>query len=199
VGVRPLATGGELGHVLEQARGDRGLHDRDDVVVVTPPAAMTTGQRDYLINMWVEDRGVPANTAKVVLTKVWLRTTKDQASAMIDRAKAARQGVKAHSSKAEEGFFELGDRVVMVQKGVQSDNLYAKLLRVDSGLEKGFEWVYTPGLVTETIGAKPLTRERAAELGQELKLYGYCFKCGRRLTDEESKDRGIGRICWEKI
>lgn len=161
---------------------------------------MTTGQRDFLLSMWAE-RGVPANTAKVVLTKVWLRSTKEQASAMIDRAKDAAKASKdkARSASAQEGFYELGDRVVKVQKGTTTGNLYAKLLRVDPDLEKGFEWVYTPGLVAETIGAKPLSRERAAELGQDLRLYGYCFKCGLKLTDEESIERGIGRICWDKM
>lgn len=167
--------------------------------VVAWKERMSGKQRDLLIKLWVE-RGVNENTAAVVMTKTWLKTTKDQASKMIDRAFAAgKKQTATVKAKAEEGFYEVGDKVIKVQRGVTSGNLFAKLLVVDPELAKGFEWVYTPGLITETIGAKALTKERAAQLGQDLKLYGYCFKCGRELTDETSIERGIGRICWEKI
>ena len=40
-----------------------------------------------------------------------------------------------------------------------------------------------------------LTEDTAAKLG---KLYGTCVICNRRLTDEQSIERGIGPICLEK-
>ena len=30
-------------------------------------------------------------------------------------------------------------------------------------------------------------------------IYGKCRKCGRRLTDPESRARGFGPECWEEI
>jgi hypothetical protein len=58
--------------------------------------------------------------------------------------------------------------------------------------------VYEPGLYNTIQDAQPLTAERALALGAELTLYGVCWCCHRRLTDEQSTRDGIGRRCREK-
>ena len=29
-------------------------------------------------------------------------------------------------------------------------------------------------------------------------LYKYCLRCGRELKSLENKQRGMGKVCWEK-
>lgn len=31
-----------------------------------------------------------------------------------------------------------------------------------------------------------------------MKIYSNCIRCGRKLKNEESKELGFGKICWEK-
>lgn len=31
-----------------------------------------------------------------------------------------------------------------------------------------------------------------------MKLYERCIRCGRKLKNEESKELGFGKVCWEK-
>lgn len=33
---------------------------------------------------------------------------------------------------------------------------------------------------------------------EEIKIYPVCKRCGRKLKSEEARERGMGRICWEK-
>lgn len=41
-----------------------------------------------------------------------------------------------------------------------------------------------------------LDAERAGEYGR---VYGFCIRCGRTLTDEDSKARGMGPVCASKM
>ena len=31
-----------------------------------------------------------------------------------------------------------------------------------------------------------------------MKEYTHCIRCGRKLKTDESKERGFGKVCWEK-
>jgi hypothetical protein len=33
---------------------------------------------------------------------------------------------------------------------------------------------------------------------EEKKIYPVCKRCGRRLRSDEAKERGMGKVCWEK-
>lgn len=33
---------------------------------------------------------------------------------------------------------------------------------------------------------------------EENKVSQYCKRCGRRLVSDEAKERGMGKVCWEK-
>lgn len=33
---------------------------------------------------------------------------------------------------------------------------------------------------------------------EENKVNQYCKRCGRRLVSDEAKERGMGKVCWEK-
>lgn len=33
---------------------------------------------------------------------------------------------------------------------------------------------------------------------EEKKIYPVCKRCGRRLKSEENRERGMGKVCWEK-
>lgn len=164
-----------------------------------PELMMTDGQRDLLAKIMVESSGVPERVANQAWANMQSKVTKGKAKELIELAIKSKKSAPKRVEEAEEGFYEIDGDVVKVQRGVTSGNLFAKRLVIDPELEKGFEWVYVRGLVAKVKGAQRLTRERAAQIGQELKLYGWCFKCGQRLTDEESMERGIGRICWEKM
>lgn len=33
---------------------------------------------------------------------------------------------------------------------------------------------------------------------EEIKKYPICKRCGRRLRTDDAKERGMGKVCWEK-
>ena len=33
---------------------------------------------------------------------------------------------------------------------------------------------------------------------EENKAHQFCKRCGRKLRSEEAKERGMGKVCWEK-
>lgn len=33
---------------------------------------------------------------------------------------------------------------------------------------------------------------------EEKKIYPVCKRCGRKLRSEETRERGMGKVCWEK-
>ena len=33
---------------------------------------------------------------------------------------------------------------------------------------------------------------------EDRKIYTICKRCGRRLKSDENKERGMGKVCWEK-
>lgn len=189
----------------------RALSVRDametrDFIMETPAQEprMTEPQRDLLIKLMIES-GVNAETATKAWTAMQPQVTQDRASEMIDKAIAAAKKAPK-TTGPEEGFYECGDMVIKVQRGTTTSNIYAKTLQVIEGV--GVEWNYEGNAANffrnELKGheVKPLSKERALQvveaISAELELYGACWMCGRKLTDEESIARRIGRICFEK-
>lgn len=168
------------------------------------PRKMSDGQRDLLIKLTVED-GVREDVATLTWTNMQPKTLFADAGKMIDKALAAQKAAaKSNAGVPEEGFYECGDLVIKVQRGVTSGNLFVKTLNIIEGV--GAEWVYQGSAAKFLKGLKdvtPLTQKRAlevvAEMNVELELYGVCWICGRKLTDELSMARRIGRICFEKL
>lgn len=80
--------------------------------------------------------------------------------------------------------------------------LYCKVMaRVDEVVGRGgklrnkITWTYA-GSAAKTLQPEwKLSAQDATEFG---KLYGICIYCGAELTDEESIDRAVGKICWGK-
>jgi hypothetical protein len=93
----------------------------------------------------------------------------------------------------EAGFYRTQDgQIVKVQES-QAGRLYAKVLTQVDTDEWSFE--YVPGAMRLVTPADKLSLEDAQAFG---KLYGWCCCCGRRLTNEESIELGIGPICRSK-
>lgn len=138
--------------------------------------------------------------------------SREEASAMIDRGKDAREAIRAELTEARrahreaaraattevtEGMWIIGEvgndeaKIYKVQIAVHgSGRPYAKLLTTD-----GFE--YAAGALRE-IGqhGRKMTLDEAKAYG---KLYGVCCKCGATLTDENSIAAGIGPVCAQKF
>jgi hypothetical protein len=93
----------------------------------------------------------------------------------------------------EAGFYRAQDgRIVKVQES-QAGRLYAKVLTQVGDDEWAFE--YVQGAMRFVTPADKLSLEDAQAFGR---LYGWCCCCGRRLTNEESIELGIGPICRTK-
>lgn len=82
-----------------------------------------------------------------------------------------------------------GMEIYKVQQSQSTGHLYAKRLTAAG------EWRYDKGAIYRLTAGDRLSPEEAARYGQ---VTGRCACCGRELTNEESIERGIGPICWEK-
>lgn len=105
----------------------------------------------------------------------------------------------APRSEPVEGIHRIsGDRVVKVQRGRESGNLYAKLLVVTDngdGTHDG-EFLYAPGLIVECSTETAMSLDEARSYGA---LYNICCVCGARLSDEVSVALGIGPVCGGRV
>ena len=36
------------------------------------------------------------------------------------------------------------------------------------------------------------------KITENKKLHNICIRCGRKLKNEENRERGMGKVCWEK-
>ncbi len=83
-----------------------------------------------------------------------------------------------------------------------SGQLYAKQLieleepKIVRGKEARYGFVYVPGAIKRLRAEWKMTLADAAKWG---KLYGCCVRCGAVLTDEESRDAGVGPVCAGKM
>lgn len=93
-----------------------------------------------------------------------------------------------------EGMYKLEDgTIVKVQRAVHgSGHLYAKKLET---VNNSGRFVFAPGLLSALTPDDQMSLEDAKEFGH---LYGFCVRCGRTLTDEDSIAAGIGPICAGK-
>ena len=129
--------------------------------------------------------------------------SKRDASAKIDAAKvriAQLPRVAAKVSVTEGLYIKDGDiyKVVLSQRG----NLYAKKL-VPGGSRGRFE--YAPNAISLLTADDALTPERAAEWGRQPRvghdgeIRVYCACCGAELDTAESRERGIGPVCFRRV
>lgn len=97
----------------------------------------------------------------------------------------------------QEGWYNRDGTIYQVVLS-KTGNPYAKVLRVNME-KKGNQvgtWDYAPGAVADLKPEMLMSLENQCEYGQ---LYSICVRCGRRLTKEESKARGMGDICAENV
>jgi hypothetical protein len=63
------------------------------------------------------------------------------------------------------------------------------------GLRNKIAWEYAGAAIRNLKPEWKLSADEATAFG---KLYGICIYCGAELTDEDSIERAVGRICWSK-
>lgn len=100
----------------------------------------------------------------------------------------------------EDGFYVLNGVVYKVIVAVHaSGRKYAKQLDVDGS------WNRAPGAIRRLRPKHKMTLTQALEVAKRYatdmssELYGRCFVCGRTLTDEDSIERMMGRVCAGKF
>jgi len=146
-----------------------------------------------------------ADQAKVEHVRNGAHPTAKDTSDLIDALKRVgkkpvemvqhRSGKMVAKSEVEDGIYRKDDVVYKVQYNLAGTNLYAKRLVLDE--EGNGSWEYAGGV--RKVGLTPehkMTLEQAKEFGA---LYGTCVACGRRLTNEESIEAGIGPVCASKF
>lgn len=162
----------------------------------------TDKQIAYLVALW-ESIAHPADDIAAVRNGTRI-LDKREASRLIDEARSAKVSAPRATPTVTEGFYATGKgksmaihKVVLSRQG----RPYAKTLM--PGGKKG-RWTYAPGLVGTLTADDVLTPERAAEYGQTERegwdgsLFVYCACCGAELDNAESRDRGIGPVCFRK-
>lgn len=107
----------------------------------------------------------------------------------------------ASSGEAPEGFHMLDGTVWKVQLNQAGSGCYAKRLTLPTADELAYDpeargsWDYVSGGMRKLSPATLMSKDDAAAFGR---LYGFCGCCGRRLTNEESIEAGIGPVCAGK-
>lgn len=129
----------------------------------------------------------------------WFVKHRDGGCPVVEPAPVASTPTPTVRSEAVEGIHRIsGDRIVKVQRGRESGNLYAKLLVVtetDDGEYDG-EFLYAPGLIVECSAETALSLDDARAYGA---LYSVCCVCAARLSDEDSIALGIGPVCGGRV
>lgn len=188
--------------------------------MTTAPA--TERQISYLASLWEQiakgeiatDRDNGPESALVWRERVddlltGRRTlTKREASTLIDTAKTQaatyrnqRATVAPAPTQIGEGLYIVDDTIYKVVRSARG-NLYAKRL-VPGGSRGRFE--FAPGVVARLTPADALTPERAAAWGRQERagydgaIRVYCACCGAELDTQESRDRGIGPVCYRRL
>lgn len=99
----------------------------------------------------------------------------------------------------EQGVYELDNQVYVVKANRQGTRVYAKRL-VEIAADRfteaeqhvNFEFEYAPGAIYRLRPEHRMAFERARELTIR---YRRCLRCGRRLKNGVSVERGIGPVC----
>lgn len=106
------------------------------------------------------------------------------------RSEDARSAPVSAPPEAPEGMHQKNGFIFKVQRSPKTGRVYAKRLDPESG-----HFDYTPGAVYKLNADTYMTKEQAKAFGA---LYGTCVRCSRTLTAEDSIDRMMGPICYEK-
>ena len=138
------------------------------------------------VKAWAEQAGSKAVSAKI-----------DELKAM---PKAAPAKGQQHAEEPADGIYYVPEaegpgHIFKVYKMVHgSGRQGCKRLVHDGDQEGRFEYM---GLAVKhlPVEAKAMSLEEAKAFGR---LYGFCVRCGRTLTDEESIAAGIGPVCSGK-
>lgn len=153
-----------------------------------PEAALATRE-------WVDD----LLTGREVLSKPNASKAIDKVKAWL-AANAAPAVAAPRSGVVGEGLYIREDTVWKVVRSARG-NLYAK--RLVPGGRRG-RWEYAAGAVRDITPADVLTPEKAAEYGRRERIGHdgefrvYCACCGAELDTQESRDRGIGPVCYAR-
>lgn len=147
-----------------------------------------------VLREWVDD----LITGRDVLSK-------SDASKAIDKVKAwlAANAAPAAAFRVDavgEGLYIVEDTVYKVVRSGRG-NLYAK--RLVPGGRRG-RWEYAAGAMRSITPDAVLTPELAAaygrreRVGHDGQFRVYCACCGAELDTQESRDRGIGPVCYAR-
>ena len=192
--------------------------------MTTTPNLATDRQVQYLASLWEQvARGAIAHDpdngpeAALVLRERAddlltgrLSLSKREASGLIESAKntishyrrqvSTTSDVVAPISQVGAGRYIKDDTIYKVILSGQG-RLYAKRL-VPGGSRGRFE--YAAGVIRTLTPEDALTAERAAEWGRQVRkghdgsIQVYCACCGAELDNDESRDRGIGPVCYRR-
>lgn len=91
----------------------------------------------------------------------------------------------------ELGFYEMNGEIYNVKKSRSTSFLYA--MHITDDAPKGER---APGVVKQLTSEMKLTEQLAAQYGMRT---GRCCICSKELTRQESIDRGIGPVCYDKM
>jgi hypothetical protein len=107
-----------------------------------------------------------------------------------DRAGVTRKVAEGELQAHEAGVYRLDERIYRLYKSRSSDNMYAKILAVDTDGKR--HWAYAKGVYWRLRVKHRLTEEEARDFGQQ---FGVCVNCLADLTRGESIRRGYGPKC----
>lgn len=161
-----------------------------DIALATKSPA-TEAQVSFLIRLLTEKI---ADRAEALEAVEWVREhrmSKATASAKISEYIAMPKVRNAFSSmpELEKGMYRMNGDVYKVYR-TREGHLATKILTED-----GFNYTGRKPLHSLTSEHR-MTLEEAKEYG---KITGTCCQCGRKLTDENSIEAGIGPVCAGKI
>lgn len=181
-----------------------------------PLIPATDGQKRFMANLIGEKLAPGSELAAAMLADVEI-LTKDEAKIRLDQLQALPRYVapkadgqqtpaRRNTPQVEaDGMYrnpETGE-IFKVQVAMHgSGKLYAKkLVQLDEptmvrGKEARFAFEMARGAIMSLKPEWKLTREDAKAFGD---LYGCCMRCGTVLTDEESIETGLGRVCRGKM
>jgi hypothetical protein len=161
----------------------------DNVLATQSPA--TEAQINFLVKLLAEKIEDPSKSLDAIAWVNEHRMSKATASAKISEYMAMPTVRDAFSSKSEldEGMYRMNDEIFKVYR-TQAGHLATKQL-----IEGCFEYTGRKPLHSLTAEHR-MTLVEAQEYGR---ITGICCNCGRKLTNEESIEAGIGPICAGKF
>jgi hypothetical protein len=212
-----------------QSLGAEGTTGRSTTTVVRPATAKMAWKVYYLLKELGEVKGQPFAPESVdEFVAGWQEATFQQTSETIDRlqddivkAKAARpsmtdvEGIRkafAKTDLAGRPAPKVPDgRYAIVSEPGDDGRQVVKFYRVNTPTEgrwAGYTFVDVQASdelypVKNRDARSAILNAIARDVRGALQLYGqelgHCGHCGRTLTDDLSRERGIGPVCWGKL